>query len=135
MSPEAGVNTDSIKNEGALNVIPCGGLPTGCVVRQQPPSNRTVAVWWADSAERPLWGNECGWDLDWNVTYKTNTPAWIKADPTRYRYYGAGWSRVRTVGKSVAATIDNELPGITLCLSSQLNYNDVRYGSYLWLTP
>lgn len=112
----------------------CAGLPTGCVQREKPPSDRVVAVWWADSAYKAKYG-PC--KDDWVVTYNTNTPGWVNANPLRYRYYGAGWSSIGAWwAKSQAyAGLDNQLPGIKLCLSGWHSYNDVRYGSYVWLTP
>jgi hypothetical protein len=109
-------------------------LLNGCLVREQPPSDRIVPVWWADLANKATEGICEG---DWVVTYDTNTPSWIEADPSRYRYYGADWTRIAGwlwVEPEADARLDNQLPGITLCLSRLYTEDDVRYGSYLWLT-
>jgi hypothetical protein len=111
---------------------PACRLPNGCVPREKPPTNRRVAVWWADHVptEKAKDGICKG---DWVVTYNTNTSGWVNADPNRYRYYGAGWSRIGARWAKSHATALNQPPGVRLCLSGLYSYNDVRYGSYLWL--
>ena len=103
---------------------------SGCVLKQ----NGTNARWWADSWRRGRCQSQS--DNDWIVTYRTDNQTWRNANPSRIRFYAAGWSKVSWYWwVDRAQANDGVPPGISLCFGgNSFSANDVS-GTWVWLTP
>jgi len=120
-------------------VVPASAAPlqdtcnplSGCVLRE----NGSNARWWADSWIKGTCGSGAG---NWIVTYKTDNTTWRKADISKMRFYAAWYSDyILYPWAGKAQVVDNQTPGIVLCLGSGsglMNSLDVK-GTWVWLKP
>lgn len=108
---------------------PCNPA-SGCVKRK----NGGNAQWWADSWRKGRCTEGSG-DIDWIVTYNTDNSTWRDADISKMHFGAAWWSGARYYPWSgKAQVIDNDPPGIRICLGSNLQWWDVK-GTYVWIEP